>query len=211
MLRAGESHFKVGIASNVLKRVQAIQTSNPVKIEVVTTRPVQNAEVVEHDLHVWLKEFRTNGGTEWFELTAEQALGLVTKIGNIELSADLADYLAVRNLALRVDKLDEKLRGVMEHLRLIPSAEEIIMREKAREEKAIEEDELIETAIKLVQHSHRASASMLQRRLKVGYSRAARLLDALHERGVVGPTNGALPREVFYPPAAPSLLESTHE
>ncbi|EKD42872.1 MAG: cell division FtsK/SpoIIIE, partial [uncultured bacterium] len=45
--------------------------------------------------------------------------------------------------------------------------------------------------------SGKASASLLQRRLKVGYARAARLLDELEEAGIVGPADGAKPRELF--------------
>ncbi len=43
----------------------------------------------------------------------------------------------------------------------------------------------------------KASASLLQRRLRVGYARAARLLDILEERGIIGPGDGAKPREVY--------------
>jgi len=53
-----------------------------------------------------------------------------------------------------------------------------------------EDDELIEQAISIVQGSGRASASLLQRRLRIGYPRAARLLDQLEETGVVGPSQG---------------------
>ena len=60
-----------------------------------------------------------------------------------------------------------------------------------------EEDPLYEEAKKTVIESKKASASLLQRRLRVGYARAARLLDILEERGVIGPGEGAKPREVF--------------
>ena len=60
-----------------------------------------------------------------------------------------------------------------------------------------EEDELYEEAIRVVAEAKKASASLLQRRLKVGYARAARLLDIMEARGVVGPGEGAKPREVF--------------
>jgi len=53
-----------------------------------------------------------------------------------------------------------------------------------------EDDGLIEQAISIVRGSQRASASMLQRRLRIGYPRAARLLDQLEEMGVVGPSQG---------------------
>ncbi len=60
-----------------------------------------------------------------------------------------------------------------------------------------DDDELLNEAIDIVSQAGKASASLLQRRLKVGYARAARLLDIMEERGIVGPADGAKPREVF--------------
>jgi S-DNA-T family DNA segregation ATPase FtsK/SpoIIIE len=60
-----------------------------------------------------------------------------------------------------------------------------------------EEDALFEEAKDTVIQYNKASASMLQRYLRVGYSRAARLIDMLEERGIVGPQEGSKPREVF--------------
>ena len=59
------------------------------------------------------------------------------------------------------------------------------------------DDELYEEAEKMIIETGKASASFLQRRLRVGYARAARLLDILEEKGIVGPADGARPREVF--------------
>jgi len=59
------------------------------------------------------------------------------------------------------------------------------------------EDPLYLPAKQLVIESKKASASLLQRRLRVGYARAARLLDILEQRGVVGPADGAKPRQVY--------------
>jgi S-DNA-T family DNA segregation ATPase FtsK/SpoIIIE len=59
------------------------------------------------------------------------------------------------------------------------------------------EDPLYEEAKKVVIQSGKASASLLQRRLRIGYARAARLLDLMEEQGVVGPADGAKPREVY--------------
>jgi DNA segregation ATPase FtsK/SpoIIIE, S-DNA-T family len=60
-----------------------------------------------------------------------------------------------------------------------------------------EDEPLYEEAKRVVIESRKASASLLQRRLKVGYARAARLLDILEEKGVVGQGEGARPREVY--------------
>jgi len=60
-----------------------------------------------------------------------------------------------------------------------------------------DEDELYEAAREAVIQAGKASSSYLQRKLKVGYARAARLLDLLEEKGVVGPGEGSKPREVY--------------
>ncbi len=60
-----------------------------------------------------------------------------------------------------------------------------------------DDDEMYLEAIDVVREAGKASASLLQRRLKVGYARAARLLDLMEENGLIGPGEGAKPREVF--------------
>ena len=61
-------------------------------------------------------------------------------------------------------------------------------------------DELYETAKGIVVQHQQGSISLLQRRLKIGYSRAARLIDEMEEEGVVGPADGSKPRQVNYMP-----------
>lgn len=61
-------------------------------------------------------------------------------------------------------------------------------------------DDLFEEAKTTVVRAGKASASYLQRRLKIGYARAARLLDLLEERGIIGPGDGAKPRDVLVSP-----------
>ncbi len=74
-----------------------------------------------------------------------------------------------------------------------------------------EEDELLGEARELVIEAGKASASYLQRRLRIGYARAARLLDILEEKGVVGPADGSKPREVLIKKGEKSLTEQADE
>ncbi len=60
-----------------------------------------------------------------------------------------------------------------------------------------DEDDLYEDAKEEVMRAGKASASLLQRRLRIGYARAARLLDILENNGIIGPGDGAKPREVY--------------
>lgn len=63
-----------------------------------------------------------------------------------------------------------------------------------------DDDELFNEARELVIQAGKASASLLQRRLKVGYARAARLLDLMENEGIIGPADGAKPRDVLIQP-----------
>ena len=60
-----------------------------------------------------------------------------------------------------------------------------------------DEDELIMDAIETVVDAGQASVSMLQRRFRIGYNRAARIIDALEARGIIGPADGSRPRQVL--------------
>jgi S-DNA-T family DNA segregation ATPase FtsK/SpoIIIE len=60
-----------------------------------------------------------------------------------------------------------------------------------------EEDELLGQAVEIIKETRRASTSSLQRRLRIGYTRAARMMDILEERGIIGPPRGSDPREIL--------------
>ena len=60
-----------------------------------------------------------------------------------------------------------------------------------------EDDIIIQQAIEVIRSSGKASTSLLQRRLKLWYARAARVMDALEEMGIVGPSEGSKPREIY--------------
>ena len=62
------------------------------------------------------------------------------------------------------------------------------------------DDPLYQKALDIVIEAGKASASYIQRRLKIGYNRAARLVEEMEERGIVGPANGSKPREIIHMP-----------
>jgi S-DNA-T family DNA segregation ATPase FtsK/SpoIIIE len=65
------------------------------------------------------------------------------------------------------------------------------------EEVSEEDEELVEKCLEVMMQEKKASTSLFQRRLRLGYTRAARILDILEARGYVGPGDGAKPREIL--------------
>lgn len=67
-------------------------------------------------------------------------------------------------------------------------------------------DDLFEAAVNVVLESGKASASFLQRRMEIGYARAARILDQMESKGIIGPSKGAKPRDIFGRPEEMQLV-----
>jgi len=84
-----------------------------------------------------------------------------------------------------------------------PPAFDAAMQEKLQavatpeEEVTDEDEELLERCLEIIRQEKRASTSLLQRRLRLGYTRAARIVDILEQRGILGPGEGAKPREIL--------------
>lgn len=72
-------------------------------------------------------------------------------------------------------------------------------------------DDLFFDAVNVVQEAGKASASLLQRRLQVGYARAAKLLDIMEEKGLIGPPEGAKPRKIYMQMAGASAAAHAEE
>lgn len=91
-----------------------------------------------------------------------------------------------------------------EHIELtgVATVEKSIFEAVLDDEKNSSDDELYEDARQIVIETGKASTSFLQRKLGIGYARAARLIDILEERGIVGPGNGSKPREVLEGPVS---------
>lgn len=99
----------------------------------------------------------------------------------------VVDYIAEKNPVSGGDEVEESAT-------LYPAPDSL----DSNEFNDLEEDELLAEAKTVVLQAKKASASLLQRRLSIGYARAARLLDIMEERGLIGPGDGAKPREVYF-------------
>jgi len=96
---------------------------------------------------------------------------------------------------------DEEVGRVVEFLRsqAKPDYIDCISAPEGGEDGVADEDidELFDDAVRIVVGAGKASTSMIQRHLKIGYNRAARIVDQMESRGVIGPADGARPREVY--------------
>jgi len=114
---------------------------------------------------------------------------------------------------------DVEIKKVVNHLKIEEEPDyNYVITEKERSGGSIfdsdDSDELLEDAIEVVLQAEKASTSLLQRRLKIGYSRAARIMDMLEEQGIIGPPNGSKPREILidsWPPESNKVEESEAE
>ena len=98
---------------------------------------------------------------------------------------------------------EDEVKRVTDFLResMKPDYDSTIMTKVANdmdlEEDDIELDEKYENAVSIVLQTGQASISMLQRKLRVGYNRAARMIEVMEKEGIVGPSDGVKAREVF--------------
>jgi S-DNA-T family DNA segregation ATPase FtsK/SpoIIIE len=99
---------------------------------------------------------------------------------------------------------DDEIHRLVEFVsRQSPPAFDTAMHEKLQSTATPEEDvtdedeELVEKCLEIIRQEKRASTSLLQRRLRLGYTRAARIVDILEQRGILGPGEGAKPREIL--------------
>jgi S-DNA-T family DNA segregation ATPase FtsK/SpoIIIE len=92
------------------------------------------------------------------------------------------------------DYSDEVMQKIEENMQ---EKEKSTKQAPVNEPAADDGDELLPAAIEVILETGQASVSMLQRRLKLGYSRAARLVDQMEERGIVGPFEGSKPRQLL--------------
>jgi len=98
---------------------------------------------------------------------------------------------------LIADKEIERLTEFIKAQRPPNYVTEISEVQKKGSFKKFDKDEVYEEAVKLILESRQASVSVLQRRLGLGYTRAARLIDMMEDEGIVGPYQGSKPRDLL--------------
>lgn len=201
-LKAGENHYKVGIATNVDKRLSGIQTSNPIPIDIVATKLVNNAEEVESNIHKALQEMRAKGGKEWFELTPEQAIQvaiLINKNPELDITEQVTMSAIMRQQRWLQKMINKKLDYVINTYQKHPihkpkDTEAAKSDEPAQTKETKSDDDYMTEALEVFHKEGKASTSLLQRKLSIGYGRAARVMDKLEEAGFISEADGAKPR-----------------
>ena len=138
---------------------------------------------------------RVDSRTVLDSMGADKLLGkgdlLFLKPGDIKLIRAQGSYIE-----------DDDIDALTDFVRVqgCPIYEEGISKSEKKKTMHIEGDELFDEAVKIILRARQASGSMLQRRLRVGYTRAARLLDLMEQEGIVGPFCGSKAREILVEP-----------
>lgn len=203
LVRAGEGNYKVGVTSNVVNRLRALQTSNSNLIEVVTAKPIMNAYEVEQQLHQRLNGLKSNGGKEWFRLQPNDALEIavaINRMPSVDISNKLSMAMLLENQKSFSKSLDKKLDFIInvyqkENKPVATIEPEVFLPAKPTKEEL--DNEIHQRAIEIIRQEGRASTSLLQRKLNIGYGRASRIIDKLEEQGIIGQADGAKAREVL--------------
>lgn len=128
---------------------------------------IQGAYITEEEIKKVVDFIKENNGGFWWKEEIQIAEGVASGFESVDSSGEV-----VSNEQFFSEDIFEKYSGD-------------------------EEDEFLNEAVRVVSEAKKASASLLQRRLKIGYARAARLLDVMENKGIIGPGDGAKPREVY--------------
>lgn len=134
------------------------------------------------------------------QVGAEKLLGrgdmLFLPIGAAKPERVQGAYISVTEVEKIVSWVKEQQEAVYNE-DMIPSKNDSEGQAESEDEP---EDEFYDQAVALVRKQQSASVSMLQRRFRIGYNRAARIVDEMEAKGIVGPSEGSKPRQVLIPP-----------
>ena len=119
------------------------------------------------------------------------------------ISANTISFHYGKHHATYVKTLNELVEGTkfadmkLEEIVRTTAASEDDESEDGEESDLGDDEELYQQALDVLRSTKRASTSMIQRRLRIGYNRAARIMDLMEDKGIVGPENGSSPREIL--------------
>ena len=131
----------------------------------------------------------------------------------LHLGTGSSDVFRMHNAFLSLEEIESLMDHVSEQTKpeelILPSVRESQTSEFGSNDNKIDTDELFHEAVSLVITHQQGSISLLQRRLKIGYSRAARLIDEMEQAAVVGPFTGSKAREVLVDETYLEIIKET--
>ncbi len=214
-----DSKDKLPFIIIVIDELADLMVAAPQEVETCIIRLAQMARAT--GIHLVMATQRPSVDTITGSIKANIAARIAFAVTSMIDSRTILDFSGAEKLLGRGDMLfisselskpkrlqgayvsDTEIKRIVEYLRNItkPNYQEGITNYQATQSPeelgALKEDEMLPQAREVVIRAGRGSASLLQRRLRVGYARAARLLDLLEEEGTIGPADGAKPREVY--------------
>ena len=131
----------------------------------------------------------------------------------LHLGTGSSDVFRMHNAFLSLEEIESLMDHVSDQTKpeelILPSVRESQTSEFGSNENYTDTDELFQEAVSLVITHQQGSISLLQRRLKIGYSRAARLIDEMEQASVVGPFTGSKAREVLVDETYLEIIKET--
>ena len=132
--------------------------------------------------------------------------------GDMLLSIMGKDRIRVQGAFISDSEVNKVIEHVKGQVEKVDYNDDVLSRiERTEVEGGDDSDELLPDAIDLVVRSGQASVSMLQRRFRIGYNRAARIMDMMEARGIVSMQDGSRPRQVLLTPEELEKMENDAE
>jgi hypothetical protein len=198
---------KIGLTrSDPEERATQLSTATgvPNNFEVVFSRKTLNCRTLESSVHKALGSRRISKNREFFRCSVSEAVDTIERLRmQIEFGSTFSSTcLEGRGVFVSDDEISRIISHIWEmnggpeftdYLQCGIESSDI----NSGFQVADWDDELVPEAIEVIRLSRRATPSMLMRRLRIGYNRAARIMEILEAQGLVGPENGSSPREIL--------------
>lgn len=196
-----ENCFKIGLTRESPER-RASELSSatgvPTGFEVVYYRETSDCRASESAIHRELADCRVSRNREFFNCSLELAIDAVNRHCQsfTEGSTSVEGHAPCPS--------EHEFIAIIEFLKenndppcYAANVQSQLDEDSSADGLHVAEDALLADAIDVLRTTKQASTTMLQRRLRIGYNRAARLMEELEERGIVGPENGSRPRDIY--------------